>query len=201
MWQFLAALVVWAALCAVSSPRELMPVDGRDQFFGEQATIGLFPSTGEYESDFGERPPVIEENPMIWHLTWNGQSYDLISEAAPEDNGNTLAFRRLSDARPLYIVQLSPPAVTPDDSGSQQEAKSRNEYVLLWRLSADEFIGYTGIFWPEECEVVPAEVLRGLGMSDDAIDRCEVRSWQQLEGLMRAFADVHPEAAGIMRKL
>lgn len=197
LWKFIALMLAWVTFSAPSSPQALMPLDSRIQPFGQQATVGLFPSAAEDDSAFGEHPMVVKDAPIVWHLTWNGQSYDVFNPELPDESGVTLAIRKLSGTRRLFIAQLSPSA---NDETTSFGAPA-HEYALLWRLSREEFIGYMDIFWPKTCREVSLEKQQAIGMSEDAIEHCEVSDWQQLERLMRAYAKTQPSADGTMKKI
>jgi len=195
--RLLAMLLGWSVLCAASSPVELMPAEGRARPFGKNAQVVLVPASEVDNSDFGERPKLDEEGSFEWRLSWNGEAYDVVFEGeqyADEPEG-TLAFMKLKGTRHLYAARFW----DPGSEGPPEQIEEQYQYFLMWRLSRREFIGYLNLFWLSDCGDVSRDELALLGLTDEDIENCSVHSWQQVEGVLRAYARTKPRALGVMR--
>lgn len=196
--QVAAMLIAWTVLRAATSSEELMPLNGRAQPFGKNAEVVLVPASDQDESTFGERPKLTDDFSIEWRLQWNGQAYDVFDDQDGESDKpeGTMALRKLRGTRHLYVAQFWEPGT----SDSSERSDENYEYFLMWRLSRHEYIGYLNLFWLSYCGDVPKEKLVSLGMTDDDIENCNVHDWQQVEGVMRAYAKTNPKADGTMRK-
>jgi len=174
-----------------------MPLDGRAQPFGDKAEVVLVPTSSDDESAFGQRPKLTDDFSIEWRLSWNGQAYDVFDDEDGESDEpeGTMAIRKLRGTRHLYVAQFWEPG-TSDPLETDNE---HYEYFLMWRLSRHEFIGYLNLFWISDCGEVPKEKLASLGMTKDDIEHCTVHDWQQVEGVLRAYAKTKPKADGTMK--
>lgn len=181
---------IWLALTAATSPIDLMPPDGRSQAFGAHAIVRLTPARDGHPVRFGRRPPLDRDGSLHWRLDWTGSAYQVRAPDAPRSlpADGAIALRQLDG--PLYIGAMHDPGT---DSGVPNV-----EYLLLWRLSGHEFIGYLRLFG-SECETLPRETLLAIGFAAADIERCAVTSWPQVEALMRAFAASQPSPLGTIK--
>ncbi|WP_164155404.1 hypothetical protein [Sandarakinorhabdus rubra] len=187
------ALALWLALTAATSPSSLMPDAGTRPVFGLKAMLRLTEAEDNRRLRIGQPPHLDRNSSFLWRVRWTGRAYE-VRDRNTSDNEAPIALMRLrpiGSDRHLMVLEL----VEPDAIDGP-----RFDYGLLWRRSARSHIGYLQL-GRSECDALGADSGAALGLTSDDFATCTMRSWPQVEALMRAFAATNPPPLGVMRWL